>query len=90
MAYVQFEIVGVTKAEIRNYAIDSSLAAACRYAFQLWLPHARVETCDLQVKLIIADDRCERNGRRDELLRGTLKRRSYQFPPITPTWQRLA
>lgn len=60
---------------------------ACRYAFQLWPPRARVETCDLQVKLIITDDRCERNGRRDELLRATLKRRSYQFSPITPTWQ---
>lgn len=28
MAYVEFEVVGVTKAEIRNYAIDSPQAAS--------------------------------------------------------------
>lgn len=51
------------------------------------LASSRGETCDLQVKLIIAlaDDRCEWNGRRDELLRAASKRRPYQFSPITRT-----
>lgn len=50
------------------------------------LASSRGETCDLQVKLIIvlADDRCEWNGRRDELLRAA-SMRPYQFLPITRT-----
>lgn len=54
----------------------------------IWsLASSRGETCDLQVKLIIAlaDDRCEWNGRRDELLRAAPKRCPYQFSPITRT-----
>lgn len=60
--------------EIRNYAIAAASGRLSIRDFSFGL-HARVETCDLQVKLIIADDRCERNGRRDELLRATSKRR---------------
>lgn len=53
----------------------------------LSLASSRGETCDLQVKLIIvlADDRCEWNRRRDELLRAASMRRPYQFSPITRT-----